>query len=358
MPAHKNSYTQRTRNAVVVLAQDDNNSHSFEITDWDKKDINVRVNELLWLEDAAQVLSEASEEIHAVQQETNVSNKSRNGLTNIIGTLRKDMSKPNNKFRKEVDRLTTQKKNRMRAIVENEDDENPLNGARANLFDDEAPPAVATQAALVNSAVTPGPESNVITSTVTSTAAIDALTKSVEGAIVGVLGTMQQVVTESAAERAADRKRVNEVDEKADLANRKVDRNTEELKAVHSQVNDNTKEIVVLHRNDAVREVELRQLKHEAAEDRRTRKLAAAEDRRTRKLAAVVFPVLLAVVVGVWLCFNNDAFASSAFSGAMASHVRYIVKLAWMYLVEFVAKVETYWRAFTGNLSFWWFGQA
>ena len=339
MPAHENSYAQRTRNAVVVLAQDDNNSHSFPIDDWDKKDINVRVNELIWLDNAAKVLSEASEEIRAVQQETNVSNKSRRGLSNIIGTLRSDMSKPNNKFRKDVERLTTQKKNRMRAIVENEDDENPLNGARANLFDDEAPPAVATQAqaqAPVNPAVTPGPESNVITSTVTSTATIDALTKSVEGALLGVVGTMQQVVTESAAERAADRKKVKEVDEKADLANYKADKNAEELKAVNSQLHAHQQDIVVLHRNDATRETEWRLL----------------------KLTAVVFPVVLAVVVGVWLCFNNDAFASSAFSGAMASHVRYIVKLAWMYLVEFVAKVETYWRAFTGNLSFWWFGQA
>lgn len=347
MAAHANSRIQKTRNAVLRIVENPLYRHLFP--GWKDKPIHVLVEELLQKFTADQ-LCEMSEEIRTVRQESLKTNKHKSGFTNILGKLRDNISDPDNQFRKDADHLTTQKKNRVRAIVENEGDENPLSGARANLFDDEAPPAVATQAqaqALANPAVTPGPESNVITSTTTSTPAVEALAKNVDAALAGVIGTIQLVVTESAAERAADRKRVNEVDEKADLANRKVDRNTDELKAVHSQVNDNTKEIVVLHRNDAVREVELRQLKH-----------AAAEDRRTRKLAAVVFPVLLAVVVGVWLCFDNDAFASSAFSGAMASHVRYIVKLAWMYLVEFVAKVETYWRAFTGNLSFWWFGQA
>ena len=99
------------------------------------------------------------------------------------------------------------------------------------------------------------------TSTTTSTAAVDELAKTVEGALVGVIGTMQKIVTESAAERAADRKKVNEVDEKADLANDKANKNAEELKAIISLLDANTKEIVMLHRNDATREVELKYLK-------------------------------------------------------------------------------------------------
>ena len=99
------------------------------------------------------------------------------------------------------------------------------------------------------------------TSTTTSTAAVDELAKTVEGALVGVIGTMQKIVTESAAERAADREKVIEVDGKADLANDKADKNAEELKAIISLLDANTKEIVMLHRNDATREVELKYFK-------------------------------------------------------------------------------------------------
>ena len=98
--------------------------------------------------------------------------------------------------------------------------------------------------------------SSTTSSTNNSTAAIDALAKTVEGALVGVIGTMQKIVTESAAERAAeraaDRKKVIGVDFKTnleDLANYKVDKNAEEL--------------AMLLRNDATREVELKYLKLE-----------------------------------------------------------------------------------------------
>lgn len=145
-----------------------------------------------------------------------------------------------------------------------------------------------------------------------------------------------------AADRVAVREKVNKVDEKADVTNYKADKNAEKLKAVIAMVHANKQELVGLQRKDATREAELRKLKH---------------DRDWAIFALVIVFLFL-------LCCNNDTF--TIFAGAMAfvengsAHVRHIVNVAWIYLVEFVAKAETdwNWRACIGNLSFLWKGQA
>ena len=105
-------------------------------------------------------------------------------------------------------------------------------------------------------------------STTASTAAVGELADVTSEAIVKKSETicegfslMKRNEEHAAAERSTDREKVIEVDGKADLANYKADKNAEELKAIISLLDANTKEIVMLHRNDATREVELKYLK-------------------------------------------------------------------------------------------------
>ena len=100
-----------------------------------------------------------------------------------------------------------------------------------------------------------------VSNTDTDASVIDVLANIVEKRFTQTFSLLEQSVVHSAAERSADRKKVNEVDEKADLANCKADKNAEDLKAVNSKVHAHQQDIIVLHRNDATREVELRLLK-------------------------------------------------------------------------------------------------
>lgn len=270
---------QRVRDESLRIVGDPNNKDLF---DDETQPFNVLILELLQ-KFTVKELCERSEEFKALHEESLLKNKSGKGLNNDLRQLKDEITDVNKPFRKHADRLTAKKE---RAMAGNGGDKTDLNTVRANLFDDAG---VAGDARANHPAVTPapGPERVATTNATSDNASLDALTETVTAGFSNVTAEFSNIA-----------EKLERQGEKVDVANYKADKNAEELKAIIPVVHSHTQQLVVLHRNDASREVELRQLKQQASQP---------------KLWAV-----LAAVVGCLLFllfFLNDG--ASAFAGVM-----------------------------------------